>query len=103
MGDYGFPLRGYCIPQDRKATSLTNRKESNFNYSLSRIRVRIEHLFGSIKNIWKFMMYTSKNTKIIGSIFVLNNICIQLKNNGPMKHYLDQNRNELFVDRETQE
>ena len=64
------------------------------------MRVRIEHLFGRLKNRWRWLMYTSrlksgaKNIAIIDSILILNNICIEASDNHNIKQYLDTEEQE---------
>ena len=97
MGDSGFPSRDFCFTPFRRAASLHNQEFADFNYTLSKMRVRVEHLFGRIKNRWRFLMYTSrlksgiKNTIIIECIFIINNICLLTSDNGNIRQYVDAN------------
>ena len=115
MADSGFALREYCIVPFKRGEAIANRDKRSFNFRLSQMRVRVEHLFGRMKARWRFLLYVSrlktgeKNVAIIESIFVLNNILVQQRDNGMINEYLDpediniDSELESFDDQESRE
>ena len=95
VGDSGFPLRENCLTPYNRAKSLSDYNLRGFNYNLSKMRVKVEHLFGRMKNRWRWFMFTSrfksgeKNVLILESLFVLNNVLIKTKDMESPEDYLD--------------
>ena len=95
MGDSGFNCRDYClIPFDRNLASGFE-VYAQFNYKLSQMRVKVEHLFGRIKNRWRWLMTMSrlksgvKNVDLIECCFILNNLLKEIQDNKAVSEYLE--------------
>ena len=101
MGDSGFNCRDYCLVPFAREYAQTHNNYASFNYKLSQTRVKVEHLFGRMKNRWRWLMSCSRfksggrNSDFIECCFLLNNLLIEIQDSKPASEYLDSGEIEI--------
>ena len=85
LGDSGFGITPHLItPFDVSQVQFSEHLRATFNYQLSRIRVRIEQVFGIIKRLFPFLAIPrlfhtfEKHCNCTEALFVLYNILIEI-------------------------
>ena len=86
LGDSGFGITPKLMtPFDCSQVEFDPYKRGNFNFQLSRARVRIEQVFGIIKRIFPYLAFPRlctdyrKHILITECLFIMYNILIDLE------------------------
>ncbi|XP_018566332.1 putative nuclease HARBI1 [Anoplophora glabripennis] len=80
LGDSAYPCKSWLMTPYRDTGRLT-RQQKRHNYSLSKGRVVIEHVFGQLKGRWAILKHINtysikKAVEVITSCCVLHNFCL---------------------------